>query len=89
MLQTGDLRETGEDVTADIAKVLERRAAELMKIDGVEGVGQALCDGAPCIRVYIVNAAAQSRVPSSLEGIRVTTVVTGTFQASPADTSAY
>jgi hypothetical protein len=43
----------------------------------VAGVGQALCDGAPCIRVYVIDAAAQARVPARLDGCPVSTVVTG------------
>lgn len=64
-------------MTHDIEDVLARRTPELMRIEGVAGVGQALCDGAPCIRVYVIDAAAQARVPARLDGCPVSTVVTG------------
>jgi hypothetical protein len=64
-------------VQLTIEQVLARHAPELMRIEGVEGVGQALCDGQPCVRVYLRDAAAASRVPRELDGYRVDTVVTG------------
>lgn len=75
-------RTGGEDeaVAADIEAVLERRTPELMRIEGVQGVGQALCDGSPCIRVYVLDAAAQARVPARLDGIPVSTVITGVIR---------
>ena len=72
-------------VTEDIEAVLERRTPELMRIEGVQGVGQGLCDGAPCIRVYVLDAAAQARVPARLDGFPVSTVITGVIRATTTD----
>jgi hypothetical protein len=74
-----------EAVAADIEAVLERRTPELMRIEGVQGVGQALCDGAPCIRVYVVDAGAQARVPARLDGFPVSTVITGVIRTTTTD----
>jgi hypothetical protein len=74
-----------EAVAADIEAVLERRTPELMRIAGVLGVGQALCDTAPCIRVYVVDTAAQARVPARLDGFPVSTVVTGVIRTTTPD----
>ena len=63
-----------------IEDVLARRAPELMRIDGVEGVGQALCDTTPCIRVYIRTDTVAARLPRTLEGYAVDPVVTGTVR---------
>lgn len=84
---SGGADRTGEDeaVTADIEAVLERRTPELMRIEGVQGVGQALCDGAPCIRVYVLDAAAQARVPARLDGFPVSTVITGVIRTTTTD----
>lgn len=64
-------------VSSDIEDVLARRTPELMRIEGVAGVGQALCDGKPCIRVYVLDAAAQTRIPASIDGVRTSAVITG------------
>ena len=84
---SGGERTGGEDeaVAADIEAVLERRTPELMRIEGVQGVGQALCDGAPCIRVYVVDARAQARVPARLDGFPVSTVITGVIRTTTTD----
>lgn len=84
---SGGAGRTGEDeaVTADIEAVLEHRTPELMRIAGVQGVGQALCDGAPCIRVYVLDAAAQARVPARLDGFPVSTVITGMIRPTTTD----
>ena len=84
---SGGADRTGEDeaVAADIEAVLVRRTPELMRIDGVQGVGQALCDGAPCIRVYVVDARAQARVPARLDGFPVSTVITGVIRTTTTD----
>ena len=74
-----------EVVTADIEAVLARRTPELMRIEGVQGVGQALCDGAPCIRVYVLDAATQARVPAHLDGFQVSTVITGVIRTTTTD----
>jgi hypothetical protein len=67
-----------------IEDVLAEHTVLLMRIDGVEGVGQALCDDVPCIRVYLRTAAVAARVPKQIEGYTVSTVVTGMIQ--PRDT---
>lgn len=51
-----------------------------MAIAGVVGVGQALCDSTPCIRVYITSDSTRARLPKSLEGVPVDAVVTGPFR---------
>lgn len=68
-----------------IEQVLARRTPELMRIEGVQGVGQALCDSVPCIRVYVLDAAAQARVPPHVDGIPVSTVITGVIRTTTLD----
>lgn len=60
-----------------IEQVLERHADDLMRIEGVIGVGQALCEGEPCIRVYLATDSVRQDVPAKLDGYIVSTVVTG------------
>ena len=68
-----------------IEDVLARHSPALMRIDGVEGVGQALCDSTPCIRVYIRTDSVLARLPKTLEGYDVDAVVTGAVRARTGD----
>jgi hypothetical protein len=79
--EAGNAQEVAVD--ADIQEILVRHTPTLMRIDGVQGVGQALCDSVPCIRVYVLDAAAQARVPPRIDGIPVSTVITGVIRTSP------
>ena len=71
----GAREETGMKPT--IEQVLVQRTPELMRMDGVTGVGQALCEGEPCIRVYVTVDSAAQRIPPTLDGYPVSVVVTG------------
>jgi hypothetical protein len=66
----------------DIEDVLRRHTPELMRIEGVQGVGEAVCDGTPCIRVYVLDAAAEARVPARVDGVRVSAVITGPIRTT-------
>jgi hypothetical protein len=76
--------EGGEDpvVKETIEQVLVRRTPELMRIPGVQGVGQALCDGSPCIRVYLADSTVIARLPDTVDGYVVSSVVTGVIRAT-------
>lgn len=60
-----------------IEEVLKQRTPELMRLDGVVGVGQGVCEGTPCIRVYIVADSIAATLPPRVDGYRVDPVVTG------------
>lgn len=62
-----------------IEEVLETHTDSLMDIDGVEGVGQALCDDSPCIRIYASERTPEieDELPDSLEGYPIDVEVTG------------
>lgn len=81
-----DRNTSGDDsVKEDIEVVLERRTPELMRRAGVQGVGQALCDGRPCIRVYLLDASVAASLPDTLDGYPVSTVVTGPIRTTTLD----
>jgi hypothetical protein len=65
------------DVSRPIEEVLKARTPELMRTDGVEGVGQGMCNERPCIRVYIRAAEVEKLLPRQLDGYVVDAVVTG------------
>jgi hypothetical protein len=51
----------GEKAVADrtITEVLKERTEALMSVRGVVGAGEGLCDGRPCIKVYVVKKTAE------------------------------
>lgn len=75
----------GEVSEKTIEAVLKAHTEKLMAIPGVVGTGQGLCDGKPCIRVYISQKSdeLEQRLPKSLDGYVVDVVETGEFRAGP------
>jgi len=68
-----------------IEEALKKHTEALMSIPGVVGTGQGLCEGSPCIRVFIIGKTPEieRRIPETLEGHRVEVVVTGRIKAEP------
>lgn len=62
-----------------IEEVLATHTDSLMAIRGIEGVGEALCDDTPCIRVYAseLTSEIESEVPDTIEGFPIDVEVTG------------
>ncbi len=71
--------------TKNATEVLEEHAQELMSIPGVVGIAQGLCNGNPCIKVYISEKTPEvsEKVPPFLEGYPVMVEETGKIQALP------
>jgi hypothetical protein len=69
----------------EITAVLGRHTDDLMALPGVVGVGEALCDGTPCILVLVVERTPEleERMPRQLEGFLVEIKVTGEIIAEP------
>jgi len=68
-----------------IKKVLEEHTLKLMSIEGVVGTAEGLCNGKPCIKVYVIKKTRQltQRIPTTLEGYPVVIEETGEFRALP------
>jgi len=68
-----------------IEDVLKEHTKELMSIPGVVGTGQSLCDGKPCIKVYVVNKTPEleKQIPQTLEGYPVVIEETGEIRVFP------
>lgn len=66
-----------------IEEVLKEHTNSLMSLPGVVGTGQGLCDGEPCIKVFVAKKTPEllRQIPSSLEGYLVAVEETGEFQA--------
>ncbi len=65
------------------AKLTDR----VMALPGVVGLGIGECEGAPCIKVFVVQKTPQleSAIPSTFEGFPVEIQVTGEIRARPSD----
>lgn len=66
-----------------IAEIIKEHAAVLMAIPGVVGVGQGLCEGVPCIKVYVVGKTTdlERDIPDTLDGYRVVIEEAGEIKA--------
>ncbi len=66
-----------------IKEVLKEHAAGLMAIPGVHGVGEGLCDGEPCIKVFVSRDdwGRTAEIPEEIEGHRVKVETSGPFEA--------
>jgi hypothetical protein len=66
-----------------IVQVFDEHVDQLMSIPGVSGVGIGDCRGAPCIKIFVVNAmpSVKRQIPARLEGYEVAIEETGEFRA--------
>jgi hypothetical protein len=81
-----DVRAKGNPMLAKaIEEVLKERAGELMSIPGVVGAGQGLCEGKPCIKVFVIKKTPElvQKIPHSLDGYPVVIEETGKVKALP------
>ena len=66
-----------------IEEALREHTDSLMSLLGVVGTGQGLCDGEPCIKVFIVKKTPEllRQIPAEIEGYTVAVEETGEFKA--------
>ena len=66
-----------------IEEALREHTDSLMSLPGVVGTGQGLCDGQPCIKVFIVKKTPEllSQIPAEIEGYTVAVEETGEIKA--------
>ena len=65
--------------TKTIEEVLKEHTDALMAIEGVVGVGQGLCDGKDCIKVFVIakSPELEEEIPDEIDGYAVDIVVSG------------
>ena len=77
----------GEDTmpSKTIEEVLKEHTDELMSIPGVVGTAEGLCDGSPCIKVFVIEITPEleQKILNILEGYPVEVEETGEFEALP------
>lgn len=66
-----------------ITEALKQATPGLMKIEGVVGTARGLCDGAPCIKVFVARKTPEllAQIPAVLAGHPVVIEETGPFKA--------
>lgn len=76
-------------MSQDISAALERLSQQIMTLPGVAAIGEGLCDGEPCFRVYVVNLTpdVEGRIPSTFEGYKVVVEKSGEIRALSEDDS--
>jgi hypothetical protein len=72
--------------TKTIEEALKEHTEELMALSGVVGTAQGLCDGQPCIKVFVVRArpALAQKIQAILAGYSVVVEETGKIRPRPA-----
>ncbi len=65
--------------------VLREHTREFLSVPGVVGTAQGLCNGEPCIRVYVTTLTPEvmGKIPATLEGYPVSVEETGEFRPLP------
>jgi len=66
-----------------IPELLKERTGALMSIQGVVGTGQGLCEGKPCIKVYVVEKTpeVEKRIRRILEPYPYSIQESGSFRS--------
>jgi hypothetical protein len=72
----------GEMASSDLATVLKNHTGRLMAIPGVVGTAETLCEGKPCIKVYVEKKTPdiEQQIPPAIEGYPVVIQETGTVR---------
>lgn len=81
--------ETPSVPSKTIQEVLAAHTDSLLALPGVVGTAIGLCDGAPCIRVFLADSsdAVRRTIPAQLDGYTVKVDVTGPIRPRRGDTS--
>ena len=77
------VQEDGAMTEKSIEAVVDAHSSALMAHPEVLGTGVGLCDGSPCIKVFVTarSAELQRRIGAEIEGYRVDLVETGPIRA--------
>lgn len=82
-VQAADTARAADTVTArPIEEVLADQTDAWMEIEGVEGTGIGLCDGSPCIKIFVSRPPEElaDLLPRRVEGHAVRLEPTGRFR---------
>jgi len=70
-----------------VGEVLREHTDDLMSVSGVVGTGQGLCNGEPCIKVFVIKRTPEleKKISEQLEGYKVRIEETGKVRAYPGE----
>jgi hypothetical protein len=71
---------TETDVPDELKAAHRELTSEVMGREGVTGTAIGSDGGRPCLKVYVSDAAAERRLPTTVRGFRVVVEATGTFK---------
>ena len=73
--------------TKKIEEALKKHTRVLLSITGVTGTAIGLCDGKPCIKVYVLKKTPEldEKIPGQIEGYTVVIEETGEFKPLPGE----
>jgi hypothetical protein len=82
--QTGT-RESEMASSAELGQIITQQGNLIMELEDVVGLGEGLCKGEPCIRVFMThdNAVTIAKIQELLEGTPFEIEISGDFIASP------
>jgi hypothetical protein len=71
--------------SADLGQIIAHQGDLIMSLDDVVGIGEGLCDGDPCVRVFLSreNSASIAQIKEILTGIPFAIEISGEFIATP------
>ncbi len=81
-----DISQKGSPMaTKGIDEVLKEHSKAIMSVPGVVGIGQGLCKGKPCIKVFVIkkNPDLDQRIPDNMGGYPVVVEETGRVKVLP------
>ena len=83
--KVADLQGENAMAAKTIQEVLKEHTTELMSLPSVVGTAQGLCDGKPCIKVFVIKKTPEldQKIPDTLEGHPVMIEETGEIRALP------
>jgi hypothetical protein len=69
----------------DLGAIISSYSNLIMGLEDVVGIGEGLCSGTPCIRIFLAreNAASVARIQEDLAGIPFAVEISGDFTALP------
>ena len=76
-------QEPREVADTSIIAAQEALTSEVIDLPGVTGTAVGLCDGEPCIKVYLASPSPElvDQIPSTFRGFAVDVEITGEFRA--------
>ncbi|TDJ43296.1 MAG: hypothetical protein E2O50_05010 [Gammaproteobacteria bacterium] len=69
----------------DLGQIIATHSNLIMGLEDVVGIGESLCNGTPCIRIFLArhNETTLAQIKEDLPGIPFAIEISGNFTAQP------